>query len=570
MPFDGFKSVLGKEFPRAIIPFPPMTKIPGPPSPESSSPGLSASTVFGLLGKFLFLLLFSAGVGYVAAYKLNLGWTAGGLVALSIAGVGIFSMVKLRGSPKEVGITFGLKFLSVTAYKILNFTLVMWLLKDLGYAETGASSLIVGWSLFMTCATIISGPLTDALGLRRTLFIGATLCIITRLVMVFCSIKWLALVAGLMPLAIGEALCTPVLVAALRRYSKPSQRSVAFSLFYALMNFGFMFGYFIADAVKEKVPVHATYLLPLVNVQLSQHSLLIFISLIFDLLIVPLVWFLKPGVQMTNEGFIPLQEGHEHKEGSLTHRLGQTIKDALKDTKSSLINLVKSEGFTKLIIFLLMIGLLKLVFNIMDYVLTPFANREIGPEAAARVGRLNATNSILILVLAPTVGILTRKFSSYSMVIIGGFITALSFIFMILPPSVFQNLANGWLGKAIGHDYLGIIGEVHPYYIMIFLWQIGFSIGEAFYSPRVYEYAASISPPGQEASYSSLSYVPLLVGKISVGAMFAGLLAKYCPETGPRDSPTMWLIVGLMVLVAPIALFTMRGFIRVKEEGREE
>ena len=44
-----------------------------------------------------------------------------------------------------------------------------------------------------------------------------------------------------------------------------------------------------------------------------------------------------------------------------------------------------------------------------------------------------------------------------------------------------------------------------------------FSVGEAFYSPRVYEYAAAIAPKGQEASYGALAYLPFLVGKLLVG-----------------------------------------------------
>jgi hypothetical protein len=31
----------------------------------------------------------------------------------------------------------------------------------------------------------------------------------------------------------------------------------------------------------------------------------------------------------------------------------------------------------------------------------------------------------------------------------------------------------------------------------------------------------------------------------------------------------MWLIIGLMVLVAPVGLLLFRRYIRVKEEGRE-
>jgi dipeptide/tripeptide permease len=140
---------------------------------------------------------------------------------------------------------------------------------------------------------------------------------------------------------------------------------------------------------------------------------------------------------------------------------------------------------------------------------------------------------------------------------------------MCLPTTFFEGMASGWLGKAVGNGYLGIVGAVHPYFLMIFLWQVVFSIGEAFYSPRVYEYAASIAPPGQEASYSSLSYIPLLIGKISTGLAFSQLLNRYCPAEGPRESGTMWLIIGLMVLIAPVGLLLLARFIRVKEEGRD-
>jgi MFS family permease len=270
---------------------------------------------------------------------------------------------------------------------------------------------------------------------------------------------------------------------------------------------------------------------------------------------------------MTRDGLVNVPEGHQYPGAGFWRKIRLTASDAGRDTLNTFSALVKSEGFHRLILFLLMIGLLKVVFNAMDYILPPFTLRELGP--GARVGRLNAINGILILVLAPAIGMMTRKYTSYSMVILGGFITAASFVFMALPSSVFQGAADGWLGKAIGNGYLEIVGEVHPYYVMIFFWQVVFSLGEAFYSPRVYEYAASIAPKGQEASYASLSYIPLLIGKLVTGAAFGGLLAKYCPEAGPRDPATMWLIIGLLVLVAPIGLFALRRFIRVKEEGRE-
>jgi dipeptide/tripeptide permease len=122
----------------------------------------------------------------------------------------------------------------------------------------------------------------------------------------------------------------------------------------------------------------------------------------------------------------------------------------------------------------------------------------------------------------------------------------------------------------VGAWYLGLTGEIHPYYVMIALFITLFSVGEAFYSPRVYEYAAAIAPKGQEASYSALSYIPLLLGKIMATTVSGMLLAKYCPEVGERNSGMMWLVIGLLAAICPIGLLLLRPYIRVHEAGREK
>jgi hypothetical protein len=102
---------------------------------------------------------------------------------------------------------------------------------------------------------------------------------------------------------------------------------------------------------------------------------------------------------------------------------------------------------------------------------------------------------------------------------------------------------------------------------MIVCYLVLLSVGEAFYSPRVYEYAASIAPRGQEASYAALSYVPFLLGKL-IGSS-GWLLARYCPEQGERHPATMWLIYALIASMAPVGLLTLRRYIRVQEAGRD-
>ncbi len=535
---------------------------PGPAPAAPPPAGLAL-----VLAKALALLVAGAGAGLLASWKLNLGVVPGAVIGLSIVGVGFFALLGLQGAPREMGFTFGLKFLSVTAYKLLNVTLVLWLANDLGYSKESALALIAGWSIVMSVSTLLAGSVTDALGLRRTLLIGVGLCVATRLIMALTTNGTVALACGLLPLAVGEALCTPVLVAALRRFSTTRQRSVAFSLFYAIMNLGFMVAYFLFDGIRESLLAHGRPSLPLVGGQLSEFRTLLLASMAIEVLAIPFILLLRPGAEMTDQGLRITPEQPRYPDAGGWRSLWFTVRDAARDVVNLFAGLVRTAGFYRLLVFLLMIGFLKVVFNVMDYVLPTFAIQELGAEV--RVGRFNAINGILILVLAPAVGLLTQRYSAYPMVILGGFITALSFVFVVLPTRVFEGLASGWVGHAIGHGYMELAGNVHPYYVMIVFWQIVFSIGEAFYSPRVYEYAASIAPKGQEASYASLSYVPLLIGKIITGTAFGGLLARYCPAEGPRDPGTMWLLIGLMVLVAPVGLLALRPIIRMKESGRE-
>jgi MFS family permease len=203
----------------------------------------------------------------------------------------------------------------------------------------------------------------------------------------------------------------------------------------------------------------------------------------------------------------------------------------------------------------------------MDYVFPKFGIRELG--ANAPVGKLSAINAIVIILLVPFVGALTQKFAAYRMVVIGGVICAAGVFIMALPTEWFVSATNGVFGQWLGHAYLGLQGSIHPYYVMSALYLIVFSIGEAFYSPRVYEYAAAIAPPGQEASYGSLAYLPFLVGKLLVGTG-GWLLAAFCPEQGPRNAGMMWLIFALAASVAPIGLLLFRRYIRVPEAGRQE
>src|SRR2546430_10080340 len=126
----------------------------------------------------------------------------------------------LRIARRELWLTFLIKFLIYTAYSVTNKTMVLWLSNDLGFNDQAAGPLVGWvWAPAMTVFTLLAGSLTDAIGLRRTFFLGVAICTVARSVMVGTTNPALALCCGILPLAVGEALGTPVLLAATRRYS---------------------------------------------------------------------------------------------------------------------------------------------------------------------------------------------------------------------------------------------------------------------------------------------------------------------------------------------------------------
>lgn len=469
---------------------------------------------------------------------------------------------------RELWISFIAKLLVIAAYSLTNSTLVLWLSSDLALSDQKALGLVAAWSLLMTLITVLVGSLTDALGLRKTFFLGVWICIAARAVMALASAKWLALAGGLFPLAVGEALSTPVLVAAIRRYSSPKERSISFSIFYTMMNFGFLAAGYLFDFVRQGLGEHGHLSLPFLGLNLTTYRAIFLVSLGIEISILPILYFLRTGAEATDEGLRITPEQPRYPHETFWNSFCLTVRDSLIETRRLFTGLLRQPGFHRLLTFLILIAFLKLILMQIYYVYPKFGIRELGEGAP--VGRLWAINSILVIFLVPVVGALTQRFPSYGMVTLGGSITAASVFIMALPTTWFEPLAQGFLGHWIGNGYLGLKGAVHPYYVMIALFVVVFSVGEAFYSPRVYEYAAAIAPKGQEASYSALSYVPFLLAKLLVGTFSGTLLARYCPEHGVRHSETMWLFVALTATVAPVGLVLLRRYIRVHEAGRDE
>src|SRR5207302_2541082 len=97
-----------------------------------------------------------------------------------------------------------------------------------------------------------------------------------------------ALVCGLLPLAVGEALGTPVLLAATRVYSTTAQRSISFSIIYALMNVGYFVAGYVFDFIRS-LDLH----LSIAGFQPTPHEQLFGVSFALEILLFPTIYFLR-------------------------------------------------------------------------------------------------------------------------------------------------------------------------------------------------------------------------------------------------------------------------------------
>jgi MFS family permease len=737
----------------------------------------------------------------------------------------------LFGAVRELWIVFALTILSNLAYRLVNFTLSLWLTSDLGFSDERTGLVVMIWSAGLTLSIVLVGSLTDALGLRKTFLLGFALCIVSRVFLTFTTVKWIALGGGMTILAVGEGMCAPVTVAALRRYTTTAQRSIAYSVFYAIMNGGFFIALYISDALRAGMGEHGRFAVPGLGMELSTYRTVFLASLALAVPSLLLTYFwIREGVEATDQGVVITPEQPKYPGLNMFKALGFTVRDTLRDTGRIFMGLWQQPGFYKFLAFLSFAAFIKMIFLHMDYTYPKFGIRELGEGAP--IGHLYALNSILIVFLAPLVGVLTQKIPAYRMVIFGSFVAASSVFIMTVPPERFQRLADGkvghgifnvWLGgysrfspddfrdlpafgnqlqsgtnpvsrslkeslspitqallsrqiangfrdeslcprpttalvspaelkdvptflkrlqndpnpatrpvsqplwdafsskgkavfvepnsaaegrrpatlarelnrilqgdplydkkqkalfagvalseatrqavasnpatandsrvtqsqllnrllledtypeflaksdcplrvalaeglsrlmkgpclfkadrfagvalsdqtkqmlaqqpqggglvrlnrclledafpSALLQNRVGVPGSVNPYYVMIFLFVVLLSIGEAFYSPRLYEYTAAIAPKGQEASYMAMSSLPFFLAKLGVAPFSGVLLAHFCPDTGPRHPGTLWLIIGLSTMIAPVGLFVFQRFIRVHEAGRDE
>lgn len=499
----------------------------------------------------------------------------------------------LKTSPYQLYIIFLLKFLESYSYFAIIYTLIIFLSDEFKYTDEQA-----GWcyGLFGMCTSIygfmFGGYLIDSLGVRLSLIIGSFVLLIGRLLLVISTEHFHVLLILYTILPIGTCMGIPVMQIAIRRYTNEKSRSLAFSIFYGMMNISAIFSASAIDYFRFYV------------VSLNNRSVNILNILIFELTpyralflsgaCTTLVSFIICFSCLTNvtepESNLKVSENHSHSldNGAVVTNTNRSTNlyntetvnihprysyNISRSTNTNDYNLDHTEenhrfissennnhpvikqknikinpgplevikevtsqkSFWKFVCLIILLMGVRIVYRHLDATFPKYMVREFGKEV--NYGSLIAINPFLVVIILPLFAPLSYIFSAYTQIMIGAFITSLSPFFLVSGPHLWSSI----------------------------MFVIILSIGEALWSPRLYEYTIAITEAGREGIYMALASSPMFIATLITGATSGMMLEKFCPEKGHKESYKMWLIIGCTTIISPILLFIYKNKIEISE-----
>eukprot|EP00871_Galdieria_phlegrea_P001643 jgi/Galph1/247/GphlegSOOS_G4942.1 len=416
----------------------------------------------------------------------------------------------LKECPIELWIIYILKFLSSFSYFSYSLILTLFLSDEYNFSDERAGWTYGAYGFMSTVFGMSLGWLVDYLGVRYALLLGAVIGTLARLALAwsYSSVWTVFILYTALPLS--ESLGIPIMTIAIKRYTNSNTRTIAYSLFYTFMNLAALISGPIVDGCRHLFVNGAT----LFGHSFTSLRVVILCGSFASFLIALIVWFSVREIQVTETGSLIQHEP-----------IGRLSFDQT-------IQVLKESTFWRLALMMFLLVGVRMVFRHVDATLPKYMIREFGQDAP--FGAFYAINPLLVIILVPLVGIYSKGKESFPMILYGSLISGAS-VFMLC---------------------------IGPFYICIAGFLILLSIGEAIYSPRVYEYTMQMSPQGREGLYTSLATIPLFGVVLITGGMSGYLLQRYCSSLSVvRHCQWMWAIIGIVSFSSPLLLFLFRHVI---------
>ena len=419
--------------------------------------------------------------------------------------------------PREIWFIFLIKVLESLCYFSSVLMLMHFLTMEMGLSDEMAGTIFGIFSAAMSLFMLFVGFMADSMGIKRALLTGLGIAFLGRILITFTTNPAIVY-PGLFFLAVAFAWMIPLLAAAVKLFSTRKAQKYAFSWYYVVMNVGSLAAGLSLDWLRATFTTDMQFWLLGMELVVKPIQIIFLVSVVTTIVsFIIVTFFIRDSAQVREDEPEAIVKDTPSKADPYAHKSAWQI----------MLEVTAEKKFWLFIGFIFLLVLVKMIFQ-YNHSLYPLYMERIGLKEWT--GRLYAINPAIIIFLVPVMTAITGKMKSYMVITIGSFISAGSVLIL-------------GLGEGV---------------IFIVMFQLVLSLGEAFYSPRIYDYTASIAPKGKESSYMAYSKMPMFFAKVAAGPITGILLANLCPMEGPRNAELMWIIVGLSTMVSPILLVLFR------------
>src|SRR5216683_4363440 len=375
------------------------------------------------------------------------------------------------------------------SYYAVFASLVRYLHEVLNFPTERATSLTGLFGGLVWFLAIFGGAIADRLGFRRALSLAYLILAGAYFLLGSIGAPWLAPVRGAIPPvifvgfililpALGISMVKPCVVGTTARASKENVRSIGYSIYYTMVNIGGASGPYAASWAHRHLGVENVFRVAALSV--------------FAMFFAVLLFFREP------------------------KRTGDAPPPSIAETLRNFFTVLSNPRF---MLFLLIFTGYWIVFWQQYITLPGYIHGYISADADVEL--ILITDGLAVICLTLLINYLIRKIPAFQCVILGTFITSLSWLIVAFQPTA--------------------LGAVLSIFVL--------ALGEMIQQPRYYEYISRLAPPGQQGTYMGFAFLPIGIGSL-VGGWFGGRVMHQFGEVAHQPQRVWWIISGVGVLTA--------------------
>lgn len=415
----------------------------------------------------------------------------------------------LRAGPRSLWVMYLIAFLYGFGFFLASIVIVLFLTEDLGVSDLGAGMVYGAMGLTFALAAIMEGSVPDKFGVKICFQLAGVILGVAGVVIGLAPTAFVAIMGLLLIMSTGSGIAIPVTKVGVKKYTHADQRSTAYSLLYVAVHGASAFAAVLVDVLITNTNSVGGF---------SIYRVIILAGAVLSFSTSIVAFFLQE---------IDVEETAERE--PINHHQQTEYWDMLR-------RVAKRFQFKILLIVVLILVFVKAAYRQLDVTFPRYMRREMGDDA--HFGLVLAVHPFVLVISAIIFTPLAFILSPYWIMIIGSTISGLSCFILLFGCT---------------------------YYTCV-LFVVCISLGEGMWNPRLYDYTLSLAPKGMEGTFMALASSPLFLSMIVAGIMSGFLLWGLCPEDGGSGCGIMWLIIGCVALISPVALLV--GYRELKLEPK--